>query len=46
VSHAVTISEFNLQHIIQKLDNLSDYHMNLEELTGKKPEDQLEKIDE
>jgi hypothetical protein len=29
-SHAVTVSEFNVQYMIQKLDNLSEYHIDFE----------------
>lgn len=31
VSHAVTVSEFNVQHMIQKFETLTEYHMNFED---------------
>ncbi|CAD8212744.1 unnamed protein product [Paramecium pentaurelia] len=57
VSHAVTVSEFNIQHMIQKFDNGTDYHIHVDEYLErqdnkqkqkeeKQKEEGLEKIDE
>ena len=29
-SHSVTVSEFNVQHMIQKFDNGTEYHIDFE----------------